>query len=129
MQELEKLNIYSSDIRNLPSSVGQLQHLKHLEVSNCDLDAFPSQLQMLDSLETLDLRKTGIARIPTGFHEDFPLLKELNLSYCGALQVEHIIEALKPMEQLEKLIYMQYQMPEEHRKMLQQELPNLRLQY
>ena len=109
MKNLERLDLSSTTIKVLPSSIGHLKALKHLDLSCCeDLVSLPESICNLRSLETLyllecsglkgfleirsdmknlkilDLQSTGIKELPSSLGR-LPALEHLYLSSCKHL--------------------------------------------
>ncbi|GMN55357.1 hypothetical protein TIFTF001_024476 [Ficus carica] len=106
---LVSLNLVSSGIRSLPSSIGSLENLSKLILKDCkSLSKIPSSIHKLKSLkylklarcsslvefrvqlprnlETLDLRWTAITEIPSSSIENCSGLQKINLQGCEMIE-------------------------------------------
>ena len=65
LQNLESLSITSSQLSQLPSSVGSLRKLKSLNLSSNQLRTLPITLSFCNNLETLDLQYNSFSCLPS----------------------------------------------------------------
>nr|XP_015612173.1 putative disease resistance protein RGA3 [Oryza sativa Japonica Group] len=86
--------------QELPTSIGELKHLRYLNVSFFRITELPNEMCCLRSLEYLDLSKTCIEVLPL-FVGAFDKLKYFNLHGCGKLKnLPQNIGDLKRLEHL-----------------------------
>nr|XP_027117708.1 probable disease resistance protein At4g27220 isoform X1 [Coffea arabica] len=65
LKELRVLDLHSTGIQLLPSSISSLTELRSLYLNNCgDLTELPSKIVKLTKLEVLDIRDTSIHCLP-----------------------------------------------------------------
>ncbi|GMN27470.1 hypothetical protein TIFTF001_046145 [Ficus carica] len=86
LENLSRLNLNNcKSFSNIPSSIHKLKSLKYLGLAQCSfLDEFPVLLPW--NLETLDLSWTAIKEIPSSSTEDCPGLQEINLQGCKMIE-------------------------------------------
>lgn len=68
--------------REVPSSLGSLQSLKHLKLRG-SFQKIPESISQLTSLETLSVTSSSLTTLPNSLH-GLQRLKELQLNGCGA---------------------------------------------
>uniref|UniRef100_A0A0E0LZX6 Uncharacterized protein n=1 Tax=Oryza punctata TaxID=4537 RepID=A0A0E0LZX6_ORYPU len=71
--------------QQLPTSIGEMKHLRYLNISCFRITELPNEMCCLRSLEYLDLSKTCIKVLPL-FVGTFNNLKYFNLRGCGKLK-------------------------------------------
>lgn len=101
LQKLVSLNlIYSRNLKTLPQSVCCLKRLRNLNLFSSDIGELPDDLGHLECLETIGLSCTQIKNLP----ESICMLKHLKtllLKYCTALK--KLLEDIGELESLERL--------------------------
>jgi len=95
-------NLISLDLRNnsleeLPSSLGQLNNLKELYVGANSLTYLPKSLKELSKLEYLNLWSNRLSTYPD-FLCNFEYLKELNCSHNSILEISEEFNNLYSLE-------------------------------
>ncbi|KAB2067405.1 hypothetical protein ES319_A09G224200v1 [Gossypium barbadense] len=94
---LQVLNLHEIRITSLPSSICSLTNLKGLFINNCSqLVQLPSQIGDLQHLEILDIRQTGLYSLPVEIGELFNL-KCLRVSFTEDVGKYNHVEEVKPM--------------------------------
>ena len=68
----------------MPDSLGNLVNLEHLYIGNNDLLTLPFSLSKLINLKYFYLGRNELMEVPSAIC-NMTRLKELDLSYCGAL--------------------------------------------
>lgn len=81
LHKLRMLKLSNNNIKALPNSIGQLKNLTKLDLSfNLNLCSLPSALLGLSMLKSLNIRETGIDRLPQ------PIEKLESLRWIGGLE-------------------------------------------
>ncbi|MBA0576324.1 hypothetical protein Golob_028145, partial [Gossypium lobatum] len=94
---LQVLNLHEIRITSLPSSICSLRNLKGLFINNCSqLVQLPSQIGDLQHLEILDIRQTSLYSLPVEIGELFNL-KCLRVSFTEDVGNYNPVEEAMPM--------------------------------
>nr|XP_048319796.1 probable WRKY transcription factor 19 isoform X2 [Ziziphus jujuba var. spinosa] len=90
-------------LKSLPQSIWKLNYLKRLIVPNCPnlRGKFPEICNVIEYLYEIDLRGTGIEKLPESI-ENIEKLKHLNLKDCKRLKI--LPQSIWKLKYLEKLI-------------------------
>jgi Leucine-rich repeat (LRR) protein len=79
-ENLEKLYLGKNNLKTLPSTIGNLKHLKLLSLTGNKLDSLPQQLGELDNLNQLWLGQNNLKVLPNSMG-NLSELKNLYLQY------------------------------------------------
>ncbi|KAJ0641956.1 putative leucine-rich repeat domain superfamily [Helianthus annuus] len=97
---LLELNLEWNDIKEVASSIGNLQKLLSLNLSRCyNLKSLPGCIWSLQHLRTLDLSSTGIEELP----EDLGQLECLEELYLTNTEVKHLPSSICMLKHLKTL--------------------------
>jgi hypothetical protein len=64
LQNLQTLDVSSTNIRRLPVEIGKLKRLETLDVSRTEVMELPTEIGKLQHLRTLDISKTQVREVP-----------------------------------------------------------------
>lgn len=81
LSNLEKLNLYNTEIKALPQSIGELKKLKNINLAQSPVEVLPDSICNLEQLEKLTLWGTRIRDLPEKIG-CLKRLKSLDLSEC-----------------------------------------------
>ncbi|TFG28303.1 MAG: hypothetical protein EU532_05535 [Promethearchaeota archaeon] len=99
LPSLHELNLYDSNIRKLPKSIGKLDSLEKLIIPNNKLSSLPESFKQLKNLRKLDLSWNDITYLPEWINS-LKLLEELNLR---GNKLEDLPETISELKQLKVL--------------------------
>ncbi|KAF7111733.1 hypothetical protein CFC21_111711 [Triticum aestivum] len=95
------LDISGTNIREIPSDVGELVNLQHFDVSDTPIRSIPRELQLLKNLRYLYLRNTyALVTIPDGTISALTMLRVLDLYYSGPFPADTTHAHIKELESL-----------------------------
>ena len=101
MGRLRELNFRGTGIIEVPSSIVHLHGLEYLDLSYChNLSSLPDSICSLSYLKTLQLKHCPIKSFPE-IEENMGMLRELNLSNTGIIEVPSSIRHLQGLERLD----------------------------
>ncbi|CAM0948168.1 unnamed protein product [Alopecurus aequalis] len=104
---LTYLELSLTNIRQLPSDVGELVNLQYLGLSQTPIQSIPTELQLLKSLRYLDLSETfALETIPDGTISALIMLRSLDLYRSWPFPADKTkaqIEELKSLTSLQSL--------------------------
>ncbi|XP_074286086.1 putative disease resistance protein RGA1 [Silene latifolia] len=85
LRSLRVLDLAFFELKTLPSSIGNLSHLRYLDLSlNDSLEILPESITKLQNLQVLNLMHSGVKELPKGLRK-LHNLRHLVLTYCTKL--------------------------------------------
>lgn len=78
---LEKINLYNTEIRALPQCIGELRALRNINLAQSPIEVLPDSICNLNNLEKLTLWGTRIRDLPEDIG-NLKKMKSLDLSEC-----------------------------------------------
>ncbi|KAL4578618.1 hypothetical protein LXL04_014745 [Taraxacum kok-saghyz] len=101
LEKLVSLDLnWCKNLKSLPQSICSLQHLKDIDLESCAIEDLPEDIGHLESLEWLNLRLTPVKHLPDSICM-LKRLKTLLLARCYVL--EKLPEDIGLLESLEEL--------------------------
>jgi len=100
LKNLQQIDLYDNNIKELPNSIGELKQIKYLSIHNNQLIKLPKNFSKLNSIEILDLSWNNFEEIP---EEVFELqnIKKLNLSGNKILKISKSLKKLKNLKKID----------------------------
>lgn len=96
---LNELNLYDSNIRELPKSIGKLNSLETLIIPNNKLSSLPESFKQLNNLKKLDLSWNNINQLPEWINS----LKSLEILNLRGNKLEVLPDTISDLKNLKVL--------------------------
>lgn len=100
LENLQEIDLYDNNIRELPKSFRELNQIKKLSIHNNQLRDIPENFSHLNSIENLDLSWNNFKVIPDALFR-LQTLKKLNLSGNKIHSIPNIIFKLKNLKEID----------------------------
>jgi TonB family protein len=94
-----KLILQNRSLKKLPTSIGNVKHIKSLDIEGNNIDTLPDEIGLLNNLKEINAKSNMITTIP----RSFSAIKELTMLRLGQNKFEVIPDVIFEMSTLEIL--------------------------
>ena len=125
LQNLKTIMIYDCKVSMFPLTPSENKSLEKLELMSTEIDQIPDEINNFKALKSLDLNNSKIKKFPESM-SGLESLTYLNLTDCGLTEIP---DALKTLKNIETLDLSENDIKESAIEKLQEELPNCEIIY